>query len=91
MGMPGGFFKRKSKELPVKDTVQKTGRLTTGDTVGHLYAIMRRLGERITDLERREGENRRDISRIEKRHYRTVNDVPQVEEKTEELPAGLFQ
>ena len=91
--MAGGLFNRNKTKQPVKDTVKKPTDLLQAQTAGHLYAIMRRLGERITDLERREGENRRDISRIGKRQYRTGDNEPlplQQAEKKVETFAGMY-
>jgi len=88
--MLGAIITGKDKGNPVKDKVQKRTDLLQGQTAGHLYAIMRRLGERVTDLERREGENRRDISRLSKRQYRAGDDTPLVEEKKVETFAGQY-
>ena len=80
------------QQIPVKSTVQTGTDLQRSKAAGHLYAIMRRLGERITDLERRTGENSRDIGRIEQKIRRENLKLPSLEEKPNQPAslAGLF-
>lgn len=85
---------RAQTELPASQKAENASQNATSkplviDDQHRVYAILRRLAARITELESTSTALKRDLWRIEKKHSREVNDVPSLLEKNRTVEAPV--